>query len=275
MSHIHDQTNLRPQDYEVVAYLDNAPFTPENGCAAFMTPEMRKQWEDEMAYCLGADWRKVAYHCKHCGNGCVRFIAACQHIPTGEVVVFGSSCVHRLGFKDEKQFQLARIKSRAETERVRLKAFVAREALLAANPELAAAVADTAHHNNFVQDVIRKLNTYGDLSPRQIEAVIKSVTQTREYASAPKPPPAPPAPIGRQTVKGQVVHTKEVEGAYGSSTKCLVVLTDGAKVWGTLPSGAGKGDEIEFSAEFEPKKDDPSFAFYKRPTKLVIAASAT
>lgn len=269
----HNQVNLRPQDYEVSDYLDNNPFS---GPFCMATLEERAAWRAGMAEALGADWQKVAYRCGHCGNCTVRWIAACRHIPTGDVVVFGSSCIARLGFKDEKQFQLARLQARDAANKVAIKAYLDREALLASNPELAAAVADTAHHNNFVADVVRKLATYGSLSERQIAAVIKSVTDTKQRkadaAAKPAEALAGPAPVGRATVRGAIVHTKEVDGTYGISTKCLIVLENGAKAWGTLPASAAKGDTLSFSADFSPKPGEHSFAFYKRPTKVNVLA---
>lgn len=278
MTNIHDQVNLRPQDYEVVAYLDNNPFA--DAVPKIVTPEMRKAWEDEMAFVLGADWKQtgIAWRCKHCGNGCVRYIAACQHAPTGEVVVFGSSCVERLGFKDEKQFQLARIKSRAEAEKVRLKAYLDREETLKNNPELAAAVADTAHHNTFVQDVVRKLNTYGTLSERQAAAVIAAVARAKVAAAAPKPAdPTEDAPDGTATITGKIVYTKVQGGEYPGdyvAHKCLILLPSGCKVWGTLPAKAAKGETITMTANFKRKDGERFFSFYSRPRKVIVLKGA-
>ena len=112
----------------------------------------------------------------------------------------------------------------------------------------------------------------------------------------------------RITVTGTVKTTKWQDSDYGGSMKMLVELDNGFKVWGTIPTlndEAAKrydanwrnlqhytdetdeqkavwqekmnecakdavhiNDTIQFTARFEMSKDDATFAFFKRPTKL-------
>ena len=76
---------------------------------------------------------------------------------------------------------------------------------------------------------------------------------------------------GRQEIEGEILTTKVVEGAYGSSEKMLVKLSDGRKCWGTVPSKLATidtGKNISFKATISISKDDKTFAFFKRPVLL-------
>lgn len=75
------------------------------------------------------------------------------------------------------------------------------------------------------------------------------------------------APIGRVTIKGEVIHTKVVESLYGASIKCLIKLDNGSTVWGTLPSPlhVEYRGPIEITATFDRKDDDLTHSFFKRP----------
>ena len=82
-------------------------------------------------------------------------------------------------------------------------------------------------------------------------------------------------PVGRVVIEGVILSTKPQESAYGTTWKMLVE-GDGWKVWGSIPSEifqpAEKGVRVRFTATVEPSQDDPSFGFYKRPTKAEIVA---
>ena len=95
-------------------------------------------------------------------------------------------------------------------------------------------------------------------------------------------------PQVRTKVKGKVVSskTKEEHGSMGwRSVYKMVVKTDiGFSAWGTIPTSiidqlneAGlsyqelKGMEVEFTASFSPSKDDPLFAFFKRPSNASVS----
>jgi hypothetical protein len=112
----------------------------------------------------------------------------------------------------------------------------------------------------------------------------------------------------RITVTGTVKTTKFQDSDYGGSMKMLVELDNGFKVWGTIPTSnvdatdyynnaesrierfnhrseqdvnddkkimerykaemVNVNDTIQFTARFQMSKDDATFAFFKRPTKL-------
>jgi hypothetical protein len=81
------------------------------------------------------------------------------------------------------------------------------------------------------------------------------------------------APQGRQTVTGIVRSVKSVPGYYGNSFKMLVVLENGATVYGSLPRSiddVNVGQTIKFTANFEQPADDNTHASFKRPTKASV-----
>lgn len=80
------------------------------------------------------------------------------------------------------------------------------------------------------------------------------------------------APEGRVTVSGTVTSVKVYEDYYGVQCKMMVVLENGATVYGSLPKSIpfeyrGK---VRFTATFELAKDDKTHAFYKRPSKVIM-----
>lgn len=271
MATIHNPTNFEPADYEVIDYLDNKrPVYFGQGIESFEL-EVR-MWEAEIQNALGTDWRRKMGHCVHCGNGRVRWITAVKHVPTGDMVVFGSDCTDRLGFANKVAFKLALLQSRAEARKVRFKIYTKRQEFIAANPAIAQALADIEKpehaRNTFVRDVLRKLDQYGTLSARQVECVISSMNRDRE-AVARKAVEAleikGDAPEGRQTVTGEVLATKVQESDFGPVVKMLVKLENNARVWVSAPSGVERGQRITFTATFERSNTDRSFGFGKRP----------
>ena len=270
---IHNPTNFEPRDYEVTDYLDNVrpPFFGQS------TEDHKREvawWEKSMELALGPNWRSKIHKCVHCGNGSVRWITACRHIPSGELVVFGAVCTARLGFADKMAFKLAQLKAKAEAGHARMKVWKAREAFLLLRPEIAAAIEQVkqpAHaKNGFAQDVLAKLNQYGSLSDRQVDAVLKSLARDLEYAArkaAELTEPKGDAPSGRTTVTGLVLTTKIQESDFGTTLKMLLKLENNSKVWLTAPSRETieRGDTVTVTATFEVSKDDKHFAFGKRP----------
>lgn len=150
-----------------------------------------------------------------------------------------------------------------------------RDEFIAAHPEITdylTALESEVHKNNdFVRDVLNKLDRYGSLSDAQLAAIpgslardefIAARTAKREEEKA----NAGPAPIGRHEVTGTIVHTKWQDSDWGTTKKILVVLTNGSRVWSSVPSNASgnTGDVLTFRATFT-VKDDPHFAFASRP----------
>lgn len=130
-------------------------------------------------------------------------------------------------------------------------------------------------------DIWWKIERYADPSEKQIafvESLVNKLSQKqawqeeREAKAAALKASGVQAPEGRVQVTGTVVSTKWYDNNFGGSLKMLVALADGTKVWGTVPSSldVDKDDEVTFTATFERKADDPTFATYKRPSKASV-----
>lgn len=303
----HSEANFNPEQYEVLEYLDNRPPSWANYAPDYRGTYTPEQWASQLARCredfetATARWNAEMdqyfpgrhggnpdiHKCTHCGNTQVRYITAVKHRPTGHVVVFGDVCVERLRFANYNAFKAAQVRSRAATGHARLIVFQKREKFLSEHPELAALVnnqAELSHpdhaNNSFLHDVISKLNKYGALSERQVAAVLRSAARDHEYAAqraerqaqdAARRATATPAPEGRCQLEGEVACIKlRNEGP----AKMLVVLTNGAKVWLTAPSGVYRNDRIRFQATLTRSADDPFFSFGKRPSNVKVLSSA-
>ena len=86
---------------------------------------------------------------------------------------------------------------------------------------------------------------------------------------------APPIETGRQLVAGRIV--KLDIRTFRNFCREVMTVQDGhgRQFWGTQPRflyDAKEGDPVAFSAEVEPSRDNPAFAFFKRPTRPPKAA---
>lgn len=127
-----------------------------------------------------------------------------------------------------------------------------------------------------IRDIVGKLVKYGSISPKSMDYIgtlLGKITnrpiidaQRKAEAEA-----AGPVPTGRVLVTGIVLALKEVErqafyyGDDGLTTKVLIKLENGSKVWGTRFANIDKGQTVTFKATIEASKDDLKFGFFKRP----------
>ena len=184
------------------------------------------------------------------------------------------------------------MRARAAQGNANLRAYRKRLAFLDAHPAFKAVIErweqilnDPVHReNSFIRDIVAKFNIYGDLSDRQLECFLQSIDRDVNAArrreenarrQAQLVAAGVTAPNGRVTVEGKVISVKLHEGAFGSQWKMVVALTSGAKVYSTVPSAllsaVGTPTElrfkgVRFTANFTPKREDPTFAFGNRPT---------
>lgn len=168
-----------------------------------------------------------------------------------------------------------------------------RTAFLSANPGLAEAFAaiesgkgQTAEGRAcravyILEDLKARFVQWRSLSPKQVALAIKLAGEVLNPPPARVEPAKVPAPKTSERIEltGKIVHTKVVDGPYGSSLKMLLVVTtyEGEwKAWSTIPAALDRpeagwlGLVVTLRAKLEVSRDDPSFAFLKRPT-LVAA----
>lgn len=298
----HKPSGFVPEDYEAIEEWDLKLHRPQFVAIPYITIEASRQvWEEAMkawraeiarmktafgngSVCdpvtlRGGRWPHV---CDHCGNVTVRYAWSVLHKPTNEVICIGHECVeNKLGLSISA-FRMKYIKDRAAREADLAKKAAKLAAWREANPEAAKfmeSLDPDTEKFEFLQSLMDYLIKNWELTPGQTAAALKIAAKRAQQSAeraereATEVVPATPAPEGRVTVTGKVVHTKTVESDFGATMKMLVVLEDGNKVWTTIPSKLFsvsnepvKGATIKLTATFERSKDDEHFSFGKRPS---------
>lgn len=145
--------------------------------------------------------------------------------------------------------------------------------------------------NDFIEDMRRSLSRWNTLTERQSAGVRKFIEGAKRRAEEAKrraveAANAGPAPEGRITVEGEVVMVRDYPSAYTDTLdyRMIVRLDNGARVFGTVPKSLqGRllsveayengfwltGVRVRFDATVTPKTGEPTFGFFKRPTKAV------
>lgn len=221
--------------------------------------------------------------------------------------IFGGECFacHKSGGTWRTPAEQERVMRRREADRARrarkasaklAKIEADRAAFAQANPELAfmntdAIFDEDAEIHPILRDMGARLQQYGSLSDKQrdfakrllIEAQEKQARRDAERAAA------QPAPEGRATIEGEVikaVYKTETHGYHDRGVYRITIKTDAGWVAngnaprelvddvytrftpaGEAASDYLKGRRVRLVATVEPKGDDPTFAFFKRPTK--------
>jgi len=138
--------------------------------------------------------------------------------------------------------------------------------------------------DGFLFDMVARVVTQEPLSDRQADAVRRIMTREaeRNARQAAYEASKTTAPLGKGiTVEGTIISVKDQPGyAYGTTDWKMTVECAGYRVWGSVPRSligniitAGcydrlKGQQVRFVAELVPSKgEDPSFVYFKRPTK--------
>jgi len=209
------------------------------------------------------------HQCDHCGAH-IRYVAVLRHIPTGDLIAVGETCLdNRVGMASQAAFRFQFIRTAAANERAHQARLDAQAAFVAANPSIASLVGYEGS-NDFFASLSSQLLRNGSLSERQVLAYERAVAREAERAGEPKVP----APVGKQTVTGEVVGLKWHENDFGGCLKMTVKDDRGFCVWVTVPAALSamqneleRGDRVTFTATLEQSDRDETFAFGKRPTK--------
>lgn len=285
MSTIHNPSNFVPTDYEIVEYLDNRPpeaidfftFGALAGVAGAGDAYRAavEEWRADFRRYYG---NRVPHQCDHCGHH-IRYVTVAEHTPSGDYVAFGCDCTeNRLGLEvDEFKVKYLRdAASRKEAHRRNVAQF---QAFMVEHPDFAAEyewVVETQPNNSFLTDVAAKCRQYyGGLSPRQISAFVCSAVAQRKRDERRAEAEATKGPVatGKVSVIGKIISFKTQESMYGLTEKMLVELENGSRVYGTQPRAlydAEVGNTVQFNATVEASDRDPTFGFFKRPTKAIV-----
>ena len=270
---IHQPRNFDPTEYDFVTAFDNGC---DQNLRAMPNPEQLRLKMEAMA--LLARSTTSAFRsrgaCDHCGAA-IRYVAVCIHIPTGDHIAVGSTCIDsRMGCADQADFRFRFIRDAAAVTRAADALADKKAAFLAANPELATLV-DYSGSNDFMLSLAEQFNRKGELSERQVAAAVKSLARDALFAArrVAEAETATEAPEGKVTVTGEIIGLKVQEGFYGTTLKMTVRDDRGFKVWISVPAAITnpeKGLRVTFTATLEQSDRDETFAFGKRPTRASV-----
>lgn len=262
----HSPTNLVTEDYTFgYAYDSQMP---------------GKDYGFRRSRLINDGWKFASIHggnqCDHCGAH-LRYIAVLKHEPTKTLVTVGETCLDSRFERATAEFHALRKASAIQRERARL---LDRKGVFIADPRNAEAV-DYAREapGEFYASIYSGFVRYGTLSERQVDAVLTSKTRDAERAAqrAAEALTASPVVAGRIEILGEVQSVKLRSNAYGERLVMVVRDERGFKVWGTVPASLDpvKGSRVAFTATVEASETDPTFGFFKRPSKAVPLAEAT
>lgn len=215
--------------------------------------------------------------CDVCG-ACFRFGDVFEHSPTGERIVVGWECADKIATLDRSTFdrQLGSLREATLAEARRAEKAEQRAAFFTANPGIEN---DLQGDHYILRDMAEKLERFGSLSEAQVALARKIADEARERATERKVPVAF-VNGARAFVRGTVVSVKTVAGYRMQERKMTVKVTtpDGGVflLYGACPASVatvGRGAVVEFSATIQHGQRDPSFGFFKRPTKAVLVGS--
>jgi len=281
---LHRPSTIQPQEYDYVScdYLGGGV-----DALAFYSDRMAFRVHRERT---GGRWSDHEHggSCHVCGAHAM-YVARFHHRPTNVYIQTGMDCAQKMDMGDATAFRS--FKKRIAEGRKTFKGKAKAQELLAERQLSTAWTIYTATYDaplpreeNIITDIVSKVVRYGSISDKQANFVGKllndiSTRAQRTAQRAAEQAAAQPVPVSdqRQTIRGEVVSTKVVDGFRGPVTKMLVRHADGWKVWGTVPAGltVERGDEVEFAAKIEPSRDDPKFGFFSRPTQARKIGPAT
>lgn len=269
---IHRPSFLDPAEYTEIGYFD---LHHEDGFC-WISPEYRNLDAQEFNGNFTNKGR-----CDHCGAGPLRYGVIFLHVPSNTIVNVGERCAGVLGLSSKTE-KARRDEHAAAQKRIALETWLAADPKNTETYEFLTGQIDAGRFgfNGFYFDLLHKLNRYGSLSEKQVDAALRGRDRDAEFeARKVAEKPASPLVEGRYEITGEIVSTKSQESDYGWTWKMLVKMEDGNKVWGTIPESLfcldvanAKGERVTFTATVERSRDDENFGFFKRPTKATVVS---
>jgi len=295
------QKDLIPQEWSYVSALCHyIPFTEEYAEHAEMLlndlDDMFNKAFDDEEYVTVEEARKLAKQdgrfakfgtCDHCG---ARFnYGAVFKNSNGEHLVVGNTCARNNMGLTAQEYNDKRMRKLVAGARTRAKKKIARVENEAKIKTLPQELQDALNyeHNYFCKNIRANFIEWGNLSEKQIEAVINahktSLEQNKKDVDILENREELPNTGDRETYKGEVIGVKNVETpsfGYGGGTtwvtKLIILEERGFKLFGSAPNklddyvGEYKGMVVQFDAKATPAKGDAYFGYYKRPTKIKV-----
>lgn len=285
--HSANHDNFDPADYRFIGAIDTdtSPFRADDSRGR----KAIKMMEDE-----GFPYAQVHPHgqCDHCGQG-LRYVAVMFHHPSAALIQVGLTCLgNRFASTAAEVKRMMAEAAKAREAHKLLDGFLAAcaenqdlaYATYAWNIEAAAPEGADIWGVGVLADIARKARQYGGgVSAKQLAFVSRILTQLDERFTkqerinaerAAVKAEAGPAPEGRVAVEGEIVKIKKVEGDWGTRIVITVKLDNGAMINGTAARAIAEdvtlGRRAAFTATFERKADDETFAWFNRPIKAVI-----
>ncbi len=226
-----------------------------------------------------------AKQCAHCGQR-LKYGALMTNDSEKSLIVIGEDCLDNR-FQDVTAFDFKQLREEAKEKAAATRSLDRKNTALKENPGLAAGYDST---NPFVQDVMRRFDRKGEITERQVAAVLKTIQRDAERAEreavwATEAELAADAPTGKVTVTGEILSLKTQESGFGSTLKMIVKTEAGWKLWVTVPtsilsyrlSSVGGGDNlpgktVTLTATVTPSDRDSKFAFGKRPSNAKLVS---
>jgi hypothetical protein len=287
----HRPSAIVPSDYEYVA---PECLRIEGLGDALMLKAFREKIQEHMARTGGTYSRhEHGGNCMVCGNVQATYTILFYHRPTNTYVRMGQDCAEQVDSLAYDAEEVQRLRRFVTDARAHLAGKAKAQALLADAglsrcwdlytaplPEQDQA---EEYEERTVRDIVGRLVTYGDISDRQMAYLGTLLTKidTRAERAAQREAEheaAAPAPTGRVDVTGLVLSTKAMDGyvrGHCGPIKMLVQTDAGWKLWVTCPDALLgekplRGERVSLRVTVIPSKDDPKFAFGKRPMALSL-----
>lgn len=283
---VHSPTNMDPETYEYVYAFDN-----QQGALSETEQDWRRLINAGISKSPMAE--RGTHQCHHCGAH-IRYVAIMRHLPTGDMIAVGETCL-------DNRFALA---TKADFDRLRKAAALDRQAqrIKTAAAEFVDAIEDgelrnaldrntdlddlelTDYGHRVLSDMRNALwNKYGNLSERQLafagRLVAEGPERNRQAAAIAAERAAQidaAAPTGKVAVQGIVLKRVWKDSEFGGAMKLTLKITeaDGSVWlgWVTEPSAitCSPGDVVALTATWTPAEQGGNFAFGKRPSKAAV-----
>ena len=283
---IHRPAALVTEDYEFEFCYDAHP---EEGTE----PRVRMQLINalvEQGWRFGGNYG--TQQCDHCGQR-IRYIAVLKHLPTHSLITVGEQCLDNRFSLASGEFHTLRKAAKLNRERKVMREVRAEwaadhqdvidflngkaeeaEARFGFVPDRYDLEMQDFGYFNFVCSLYAQMQSKGTLSEGQVEAVrrnaVKDAARQAERA-AKDAERTEDCPTGKVAVTGTIRKIDVAVNDFGSREVMTVETDGGVRLWGTQPRAlydAKVGDRVSFTATIEPK--DPSFGYFKRPSKATI-----